>query len=67
MNTSSIHEYIAKNQARKIIRAKYVQGELFYFHEGSWINQKQYNKLYPHYNFLRNPNTVNNPDKTQIH
>ena len=67
MNTSSIHEYITKNQVRKIIRAKYVQGEIFYFHGGTWINQKQYNKLYPHYNFLRNPNTINNPDKTQIH
>ena len=66
MNTSSIYEYIAKNQARKIIRAKYVQGELFYFHEGNWINQQQYNKLYPHYNYLRNENTIHNCDKTKI-
>lgn len=67
MNTSSIHEYIERNQSRKNIRAKFSNGELFYYHEGTWINQKQYNKLYPHYNFLRNSNTVNNPDKTQIH
>lgn len=67
MNTSSIHEYIAKNQERKIIRAKFSNGEMLYFHEGTWINQKMYNKLYPHYTYLRNANTVHNPDKTQIH
>ena len=67
MNTSSIHEYIERNQARKIIRAKFSNGEMFYHHEGTWINQKQYDELYPHYEYLRNSNTVNNPDKTQIH
>ena len=66
MNTSSIHEYIERNQARKIIRTKYVQGELFYYHDGTWINQIQYNKLYPHYNYLPNVNTVHNCDKTKI-
>ncbi len=67
MNTSSIHEYIERNQARKNIRTRFANNEMFYFHDGRWINQSQYNKLYPHYNYLRNSNTVNNPDKTQVH
>ena len=66
MNTSSIHEYIERNQARKIIRAKYSNGEMYYFHQGQWITQLQYNKLYPHYNYLKNINTSENPDKTKI-
>jgi hypothetical protein len=66
MNTSSIHEYIAKNQERKIIRAKFSDGETFYFHESIWINQQEYNKLYPHYNYLPNPNTIHNCDKTKV-
>jgi hypothetical protein len=66
MNTSSIHEYIERNQARKNIHARFLTGLIWYYHEGTWINQKQFDKLYPHYNFLRNSNTVNNPDKTQV-
>ena len=66
MNTSSIHEYIERNQERKIIRAKYSNGQMYYFHQGTWITQLQYNKLYPHYEYLRNINPADNPDKTQI-
>ena len=66
MNTSSIKEYIERNQARKNIRARFLTGIIWYFHEGKWINQSQYNKLYPHYNYLKNPNTLHNCDKTKI-
>ena len=66
MNTSSINEYIIKNQERKLIRAKFSNGEMFYFHDGRWINQTQYNKLYPHYNYVPNVNTFHNPDKTKV-
>jgi hypothetical protein len=66
MNTSSIKEYIERNQARKNIRAKYITGIIWYFHEGTWINQKQYDKLYPVYHYLANANTIHNCDKTKV-
>ena len=66
MNTSSINEYIIKNQERKLIRAKFSNGEMFYFHDGRWINQVQFNKLYPVCHYLPNPNTIHNCDKSKI-
>jgi len=66
MNTSSIHEYIERNQARKNIHARFLTGIIWYYHEKTWINQKQFDKLYPHYNYLPNSNTIHNCDKTKI-
>jgi hypothetical protein len=66
MNTSSIKEYIIKNQERKLIRAKFSNGEMFYFHDSRWINQVQFNKLYPVWNYLPNPNTIHNCDKSKV-
>jgi hypothetical protein len=66
MNTSSIHEYIERNQARKNIRTKFSNGEITYFHEGSWINQNQFDRLYPYYDYVPNPNTIHNCDKTRV-
>jgi len=66
MNTSSIHEYIERNQARKNIHARFLTGIIWYFHEGTWINQKQFDKLYPVCHYLPNPNTIHNCDKTKI-
>ena len=66
MNTSSIKEYIIKNQERKLIRAKFSNGEMFYLHDGRWINQVQFDKLYPVCNYLANSNTIHNCDKTKV-
>ena len=66
MYTNKVSEYLKKNSDRKNIPAKIKNGKMIFFHNGKWINKEKFNELYPVYDFVRNVNTIDNPDKTKI-
>lgn len=66
MYTNKLSEYIKKNADRKNVRAKIKNGKMLFLHNDKWITKEKFNELYPVYEYLKNPNKLNNPDKTQI-
>ncbi len=64
--TNSILEYINKNQARKMIRCKFSNDSITYLYNGEWIDQIEYNKIFPVYEFVKFNWKGENKDGTHI-
>ena len=64
--THSISEYIDKNQLRKNIHARIINGKYEYKHDGGWVSHAEYQKLYPAYEYRKFNEKGVNVDKTKI-
>lgn len=62
--TNSISEYVIKNSERKAKHWRYINGALYFKHEGQWLEAEVFDYLYPGYEYKENINT--NPDGTHV-
>lgn len=63
--TNSIKKYLKSKYERQNIYARYSNGKMIYWVNNRWVNEEEYNKAYPEYNFIRysdlgldNPNLI---------
>ena len=62
--THSIAEYVSKNSERKNKHWRYINGALYFKHEGQWLEEEVFNYLFPQYEYKENMNI--NPDGTYV-
>jgi hypothetical protein len=64
--THSIAEYISKNALRKNIICKFSDGKLLHLHKGRWIDEDDFEKEYPKYDYKKFNSKGKNPDTTSL-
>ena len=51
--TNRIKKYLAHKYARQNAYCRYSNAQLLYKVGDKWVNEEQFNKLHPEYNYLR--------------
>jgi hypothetical protein len=66
ISTYSIDEYIEKNQKRSLVHWKIEDGVQSFMHNDRWYNEKEFDMIYPAYEFRRFNEKGVNPDKRKV-
>ena len=60
--THKVGEYITVNQMRSQVWWRMINGNLYFRHNGNWMDKSQFNNLFPNMEFKRFNDKGENPD-----